>query len=161
MDTSWRFHVLPKMMVRLVDVFGPRPYFWKPGQFQGTAVVLKNCTVHFQRQIIHLKTMLPCLLEHPIMGMTYLKLVERAMYSASVLDIAVIVCILEAHMMGAPAKHFVEKSSPLFFQISCTQGILNSSRLSCSLLLRSLVYMYLSQLMRTFTNYLKYIVISS
>ena len=27
------------------------------------------------------------------------------MYSASVVDIAVMVCILEAHVMGAPAKH--------------------------------------------------------
>ena len=56
---------------------------------------------------------------------------------------------------------FVENSSSRFYLISCSQGILNSSRLSCYLLLRLLVYMYLSQLMRTFTNYLKYIVISS
>ena len=58
-------------------------------------------------------------------------------------------------------NHIVENSSSRFFQISCSQGILNSSRLSCYLLLRLLVYMYLSQLMRTFTNYLKCIVISS
>ena len=38
------------------------------------------------------------------MGMTSLKMVERAMYSASVVDSAAIVCILEAHVMGAPAK---------------------------------------------------------
>ena len=55
----------------------------------------------------------------------------------------------------------VENSSSLFFQISCSHGFLNSSRLSCYLLLRLLVYTYLSQLMRTFTNYLKCIVISS
>ena len=55
----------------------------------------------------------------------------------------------------------VKNSSSLFFQISCSQGILNSSRLSSYLLLRLLVYMYLSQLMRTFTNYPKCIVISS
>ena len=55
----------------------------------------------------------------------------------------------------------VENSSSRFFQISCSMGILNSFRLSCCLLLRLLVYMYLSQLMRTFTNYLKCIVISS
>ena len=54
----------------------------------------------------------------------------------------------------------VENSSSRFFQISCSQGIHNSSRLSCYLLLRLLVYMYLSQLMRTFTNYLKCIVFS-
>ena len=54
----------------------------------------------------------------------------------------------------------VENSSSRFFLISCSQGILNSSRLSCDLLLRLFVYMYLSQLMRTFTNYLKCIVIS-
>ena len=40
-----------------------------------------------------------------------------------------------------------------------SQGILNSSSFSCCLLLRLLIYMYLSQLMRTFTNYLKCIVI--
>ena len=55
----------------------------------------------------------------------------------------------------------VENSSSRFYLISCSQGILNSSSLSCYLLLRLLVYMYLSQLMRTFTNYLKCIVISS
>ena len=38
------------------------------------------------------------------MGMTSLKLVERVMYSASVVGITVIICILEAHVMGAPAK---------------------------------------------------------
>ena len=46
----------------------------------------------------------------------------------------------------------VENSSSLFFQISCSQGILNGSRMSYSLLSRSLVYMYLSQLMRTSTK---------
>ena len=72
------------------------------------------------------------------------------------------------HLMDATSKYYrvdltgnVENSSSQFFQISCSQGILNSSRLSCYLLLRLLVYMYLSQLMRTFTNYLKSIVISS
>ena len=60
-----------------------------------------------------------------------------------------------------PQVTLVESSSSRFFQISCSQGILNSSRLSCYLLLRLLVYMYLSQLMRTFTSYLKCIVISS
>ena len=52
--------------------------------------------------------MSPCSLASwsiPIIGMTSLKLVERAMYSASVVDIAVMVCILEAHVMGAPVKH--------------------------------------------------------
>ena len=87
-------------------------------------------------------------------------------------------CIHNQHRIGIPdeyfvetcintytqnrfvTKEFVENSSSQFFQISCSQGILNSSRLSCYLLLRLLVYMYLSQLMRTFTNYLKCIVIS-
>ena len=53
----------------------------------------------------------------------------------------------------------VENSSSLFFQISCSQGILNTSRMSYSLFSRSVIYMYLSQLMRTFTNYLKSIVV--
>ena len=55
----------------------------------------------------------------------------------------------------------VENSSSPLILASCPQGILNSSRLSFYLLLRLLVYMYLSQLMRTFTNYLRCIVISS
>ena len=58
-------------------------------------------------------------------------------------------------------SNYVENSSSRFYLISCSQVILNSSRRSCYLLLRLLVYMYLSQLMRTFTNYLKCIVISS
>ena len=55
----------------------------------------------------------------------------------------------------------VENSNTRLLLISCSQGILSSSSFSCYLLLRLLVYMYLSQLMRTFTNYLKCIVISS
>ena len=49
----------------------------------------------------------------------------------------------------------VENSNTRLLLISCSQGILSSSSFSCYLLLRLLVYMYLSQLMRTFTNYLK------
>ena len=55
----------------------------------------------------------------------------------------------------------VENPNTRLLLISCSQGILSSSSFSCYLLLRLLVYMYLSQLMRTFTNYLKCIVISS
>ena len=69
--------------------------------------------------------------------------------------------ILPQTNQNLPDGENAENSSSRFFQISCSQGILNSSRLSCYLLLRLLVYMYLSQLMRTFTNYLKCIVISS
>ena len=61
-----------------------------------------QCTLGGRQSIVS-----PCSLASrsiPIMGMTSLKLVERAMYSASVVDIAVIVCILEAHVMGALAK---------------------------------------------------------
>ena len=55
----------------------------------------------------------------------------------------------------------VENSNTRLLLISCSQGILSSSSFSCYLLLRLLVYMYLSQLMRTFTNYLKCSLISS
>ena len=55
----------------------------------------------------------------------------------------------------------VENSNTRLLLISCSQGILSFSSFSCYLLLRLLVYMYLSQLMRTFTNYLKCIIISS
>ena len=58
-------------------------------------------------------------------------------------------------------QHPVENPNTRLLLISCSQGILSSSSFSCYRLLRLLVYMYLSQLMRTFTNYLKCIVISS
>ena len=44
----------------------------------------------------------------PIKGITCLKLVERAMYSASVVDKAVIVCILDVQVIGALAKETIE-----------------------------------------------------
>ena len=40
----------------------------------------------------------------PISVMTSLRLVDRVMYSASMIDNAMIVCILEAHVIGAPVK---------------------------------------------------------
>ena len=40
--------------------------------------------------------------------MTSLRLVERAMYLPSVVDEAVIVCILDAQVMGAPAKRMTQ-----------------------------------------------------
>ena len=61
----------------------------------------------------------------------------------------------------SPYIYSVENPNTRLLLISCSQGILSSSSFSCYLLLRLLVYMYLSQLMRTFTNYLKCIVISS
>ena len=73
------------------------------------------------------------------------------------------------HQLQGRGPHFlfpflilnVENPNTRLFLISCSQGILSSSSFSCYLLLRLFVYMYLSQLMRTFTNYLKCIVISS
>ena len=52
-------------------------------------------------------------LRMPIKRMTSLRLVERAMYSASVVDNAVIVCILEARVMGAPAKRTIQADQDL------------------------------------------------
>ena len=66
-------------------------------------------------------------------------------------------CYIQSNVMLS----FVENPNTRLFLISCSQGILSSPSFSCYLLLRLLVYMYLSQLMRTFTNYLKCIVISS
>ena len=56
---------------------------------------------------------------------------------------------------------YVENLNTQLLLISCSQGILSYSSFSCYPLLRLFVYMYLSQLMRTFTIYLKCIVISS
>ena len=45
--------------------------------------------------------------------MTSLKLVDSAMYSASVVDMAVIVCILYAQVMGAPANRTIQPDRDL------------------------------------------------
>ena len=63
--------------------------------------------------------------------------------------------------LGTLKGKTVENPNTRLILISCSQGILSSPSFSCYLLLRLLVYMYFSQLMRTFTNYLKCIVISS
>ena len=52
-------------------------------------------------------------LRSPISGITSLRLVERAMYSASVVDMAVMVCILDAHVMGVPAKRTIQPERDL------------------------------------------------
>ena len=49
----------------------------------------------------------------PISGMTSLRLVDRAIYSALVVDNAVIVCILEAHVIGALAKRAIHPKRDL------------------------------------------------
>ena len=45
--------------------------------------------------------------------MTSLKLVDRAMYSALVVDMAVIVCILDVQVMDAPAKRTIQPDRDL------------------------------------------------
>ena len=42
------------------------------------------------------------------MGMTSLKLVEREMYSTSVVDNAMMVFILDVHVIGAPANQTIQ-----------------------------------------------------
>ena len=49
----------------------------------------------------------------PISGITSLRLEESAMYSASVVDMAVMVCILDAQVMGAPAKRTIHPKRDL------------------------------------------------
>ena len=61
-------------------------------------------------------TLTPCArasVRSPIRGITSLKLVESAMYSASVVDMAVMVCILDAHYIGAPAKRTIQPERDL------------------------------------------------
>ena len=52
-------------------------------------------------------------LSNPIKRMTSLKLVDSAMNSASVVDMAVMVCILEAQVMGAPANRMIHRDRDL------------------------------------------------
>ena len=49
----------------------------------------------------------------PISGITFLRLVESAMYSASVVDMAVMVCILDPHVMGTPATRTIQPECDL------------------------------------------------
>ena len=60
--------------------------------------------------------LIPCArasVRSPINGMTSLRLVESSMYSASVVDMAVMVCILDAHVMGVPAKRTIHPECDL------------------------------------------------
>ena len=52
-------------------------------------------------------------LRSPINGMTSFKLVDRAMYSASVVDMAVMVCILDAQVIGVPANCTIQPDRDL------------------------------------------------
>ena len=49
----------------------------------------------------------------PIEGMTSLRLVDSAMYSASVVDMAAIVCIFDAQVIGAPANRTIHPDHDL------------------------------------------------
>ena len=49
----------------------------------------------------------------PIKGMTSLRLVDKVMYSASVVDKAVIACILDAQVIGAPAEQITHPEQDL------------------------------------------------
>ena len=42
-------HVLPEMMIRLVDMFGPGPYLRQAGKFQSTAIVFEDGTLALAR----------------------------------------------------------------------------------------------------------------
>ena len=99
------------MKERLVNMLGSWMYFWESSKLESTAVVFEHCAMHFRGQVVDLQPLLPCSLASlsiPIMGITSLKLVERAMYSASVVDNAVMVCILDAQVMGTPAKQTIQ-----------------------------------------------------
>ena len=87
-----------EMMERLVDVLGSRAYLGQSSKFECTTAVFKHSAVDLGREVFQM----------PIKGITCLKLAERAMYSASVVDKAVIVCILDAQVIGALAKETIE-----------------------------------------------------
>ena len=44
---------------------------------------------------------------NPIISITWCRLIDRVMYSASVVEHAIIVCNLEAHEMGQPVKQMI------------------------------------------------------
>ena len=67
--------------------------------FGGTSLILTPCST--------------ASLSMPISGITSLRLVDKAIYSASVVDNAVIVCILDAHMISAPAKRIIHPERDL------------------------------------------------
>ena len=106
-DYIFSLHVLTEVVVRLVYVLGSQAYLGETRQFQCSTIVFKNvhCILGCKSSML-----MPCArasVRSPINGMTSLRQVESAMYSASVVDMAVMVCILDAHVMGVLAKRTI------------------------------------------------------
>ncbi len=98
-------YFFPEVVIFNVQMLGPWPHFGNIGYFNGPCIVFKNLT-HYSWLLVHNTTGTPisCASSNShIMGITSLIACDRAIYSASVDDRAISVCILDAQCMGHPA----------------------------------------------------------
>ena len=56
-------HMFTKMMVKHIDVLGPRAKLGKPCQFEGAGVVFKNLAIHIRLGAKNLEILLPHFLQ--------------------------------------------------------------------------------------------------
>ena len=78
-------------MVGLVDMLGSRSDLGQPGQLQSSTAVFKNFAMNAWGSICTSKPCCLISLRSPINGITSLRLMERATYSASVVEKVVMV----------------------------------------------------------------------
>ncbi len=92
-----------EMMVTNIYVFGTWAKLGEPGKFKSTRIVFKDFAIHVG--MVQTTGMLRSLISlmRSMIGMTSLKAMDMAMYSASVVDKATWDWTLEAQMMGHPA----------------------------------------------------------
>ena len=102
-DDFLMLNILTEMVECLVDMFCALTHFQQASEFQCCTVVFENGTMHFGGMSLTFSPLSRASFRMPIKGMTSLRLIDSAMYSASVVDRAVIVFILDAQVMGAPA----------------------------------------------------------
>ena len=100
-------HVLPEVMALDVDVLGLGPHLQKLCQFECTRVVLEHLTMYFALLPVAKRQACLCRCTSHIRffkGMASLSAVDKAMYSASVVERAISVYSLDPQVKGQSAK---------------------------------------------------------
>ena len=126
-------YVRPEMVEATIKVLGSWTPFMVCCIFDRTTVILKDFTLNRRFCFVHWKTLFfqffekchvgsnsptckPCSrasVRSPIKGITSLKLVDSTMYSTSMVDMAVIICIFDAQVTGAPANWMIHPNLDL------------------------------------------------
>ena len=95
-------HVIMEMVQTNFQVLGSRPVLVGAGNFQSTSVVFKYTAVIFGFAESTLKPLRFISLWSSIIGIASLRVYDRLVYSLSVLESAISVCIWDFQMMGHP-----------------------------------------------------------